>query len=107
MMTNTDTQIKPELIAEIGQFKYFRNGAGEDSVEGPEAYLHAQGSPLLAQIAAGEDAIFNLTCGQSPGLDDRPRYPRPPAAKVSRLARWPDAQTANGGWDAQAWHRAG
>lgn len=65
----TNTQLAPELIAEVGQFKYWRDSAGEDSIEGPEAYLQDQGSQLLANIAAGSDAIFNLTCAQSPTLE--------------------------------------
>ena len=65
----TDIQISTDLIAEVGWFKYWRNGAGEDNVEGPGDYMNAQGAMLLAQLAAGEDAIFNLTCGQSPNLE--------------------------------------
>lgn len=65
----TNTQLAPELIAEVGQFKYWRDGVGEDNIEGPETYLCDQGSRLLAQIAAGEDAVFNLTCAQSPTLE--------------------------------------
>ena len=65
----TEIQISTTLIAEIGSFKYWRNGAGEDNVEGPGDYMNGQGTTLLAQLAAGADAIFNLTCGQSPSLE--------------------------------------
>lgn len=65
----TNTQLAPELIAEIGQFKYWRDSVGEDSIEGPEAYLRDQGSRLLAQIAASKDAIFNTTCAQFSTLE--------------------------------------
>ena len=64
-----DIQIPTDLIAEVGWFKYWRNGAGEDSVEGPGDYMNGQGETLLTQLATGEDAIFNLTCGQSASLE--------------------------------------
>ena len=59
------TQTPATMLAEVGAFKFLQNDSGETFVEGPEDYLHPQGAQLLAHIAAGEDAIFSLTCGQS------------------------------------------
>jgi hypothetical protein len=39
---------------------------GATCVAGPEEYMRAQGSALVDRILAGEDPIFNLTCGQAP-----------------------------------------
>ena len=61
----TQTQTSATVLAEIGAFKFLQNDAGETFIEGPEDYLQTQGARLLAHIVAGEDAIFNLTCGQS------------------------------------------
>ena len=36
---------------------------------GPQAYMEAKGDKLLEAIQAGEDAIFNMTCGYSPDLE--------------------------------------
>ena len=63
------TQTPITVLAEVGAFKFLRNDAGETFVEGPEEYLQKQGAQLLAHIAAGGDAIFNLTCGQSATIE--------------------------------------
>ncbi len=47
---------------------------GEFSMEesvlvGPRRYMEEQGNALVDKILAGDDAIFNLTSGQSPDLE--------------------------------------
>ena len=48
----------------IGQFSY-----EEGILCGPRDYMEAHGRVLLDRILAGENAIFNLTQGQSPDVE--------------------------------------
>ena len=57
------------LIQQVGLFKFLRNDAGDDFLEGPCGYLNTQGATLLKQIEVGADAIFNLTCGQHASIE--------------------------------------
>lgn len=48
----------------VGQFML------EDNVlSGPREYMEDQGDKLVAQIVAGDDAIFNLTMHQVPNME--------------------------------------
>ncbi len=48
----------------VGQFSM-----EEGILAGPRDYMEQQGNALVDKILAGEDAIFNLTSGQSPDLE--------------------------------------
>ena len=41
---------------------------GMTYIVGPEKYMKEQGHELLDRILAGEDTIFNMTCGQAPDI---------------------------------------
>jgi len=51
-------------LTKVGQFTL------EDNVlSGPREYMEDQGDKLVAQIVAGDDAIFNLTMHQAPNME--------------------------------------